>query len=220
MLEIPLSDSTGRVKSYSSQNVATPQVATFYDGYFAVVLTGGYRPKYSDQNKRVRFTAVLVACDEAGNINKDFAQVLELGSNLSKIIYTGKYLSVASANFYQRIWSFSDEKTPVLSFGSIVKITSKQINGFVKPFKFDVQKELTPDKENYVIREDLKTLHNVFTISIVDGKTATWATPKKGVTSKDGFFDDATREAVVKHINSFFEQQVEFASANANNSYK
>lgn len=222
MLEIVVNNENGEQSKYSSRNAATAQTAAFYDGYFAVVLTGGYRPKYSDTTKKVRFTSVLVACDENGNVNKDFAQVLELGSNLSKVVYKGNYLSIANKSDYVAKWQFSGfgNGTPVFTFGMVVKITSTQQYGFVKPYGFDVRKEFTPDaKGNYVIREDMKALHSVFTITDAK-KVASWATPSKGKESVDGFYDKAAKEAIEKHISDFFKQQVEFAESNSNSNSK
>lgn len=216
MVEIPLNDG---VNKYSSSNVETAQVAGFYDGYYAVALTGGFRPKYSDNTQKVRFTAVLVACNEKGEINKDFAQVLEVGSNLSKIIYTGALLSVKSSSDYVKKWQFDEtfgKSTPTFTFGMVVKITSKLQNGFVKPFNFDARKELEPDaKGNYIIREDMKALHSVFTFHKTN-VVASWATPGKDKECVGGFYSKEAKESIEKHINAFFEQQVEFANKQNN----
>lgn len=210
MLNIELEAGAG---TYTSFNQATTQVAGFYDGLYTVVLTGGYRPKYSDPEKKVRFTSILVACDENGEISKDFAQVLEIGANLSKIIYKGNYLSVKSSNDYVNKWQFDKKtfgtSTPIFTFGMMVSISSTSQYGFVKPFGFDTEKELTKDESgNYVIREDLKAIHSVFTLSKT-GKTAKWAV--KGNKELTTFADDETRKRVEKHINAFFKQQAEFA---------
>lgn len=215
MLEIVVKDRTGEQTSqYVTSNASTAQTVAFYDGYYAVALTGGYRPKYSDLTKKVRFTSILVACDEKGNVNKDFAQVLELGANLSKIIYKGNLLSVAKPSDYVTKWKFSGfgDGTPVFTLGMVVKITSVQQYGFVKPFGFDVRKEFSQNADgNYVIREDAKALHSVFTISNAN-VVAPWATPGKNKKNVDGFYDEDVKQAIEKHISNFFKQQVEFAA--------
>ncbi len=211
MLNVELENKAG---NYTTFNQSTAQVAGFYDGYFAVVLTGGTRPKYSDTSKRVRFTSVLVACDENGVIADDFAQVLELGSNLSKIIYKGNLMSAKSTNDYVNKWLFDKQTfgagTPVFSFGMIVKVSSYQQYGFVKPFKFDVDKELTKDPDgNYKIREDLKALHSVFTFANT-GKFAAWS--QKGKAALTTFSDEKVKQRVEKHIRAYFKQQQDFAN--------
>lgn len=211
MLEIELS---GGAK-YTTQNAATIQTSCIYDGYYAVALTGGFRPKYSDQSKKVRFSAILIACNENGEINDDFAQVLELGSNLSKVIYTRDFLTLKSSADFVKKWQFDKSfgDCPVFFCGMIVKITNIEKYGFEKPYGFDARKEFEQNNNgDYKIREDMKRLHSIFTFHNV-GKTASWAIANKGEKLVDGFSDANVKAKIEKHINYFFEQQVDFATS-------
>lgn len=216
MLYYTLRDDDANARMSSHQG-GTAQTSSLYDGYFAVVLTGGFRPKYTDFSKKVRFSSVLVACNEDGEIADDFAQVLELGSNLNKVIYTTDLLSVANEKLYIKKWNFNKSfgtGVPVFRFGMIVKISSVLKSGFVKPYGFDVAKELKKDDNgNYIIREDLKALHSVFTIENTN-KVANWATEGEGKKKDErGYFDTYTNKRVEKHLKAFFDTQVEFAES-------